>query len=152
MKIVRFEATPSTVKAGQSTTIVWEVQDADEVSITGIGKVDPRLADTEFRYGEFQELKAHLAQAGSVVVAQDVEGLGLSLHKRGKGYALHMVNYRLNSGTREIEKIPRASFDLGWKPKKATVHSFPASHAKARLEGNTLTVENLGIYTVVELG
>ncbi|MEI6147810.1 MAG: alpha-amylase family protein [bacterium] len=120
--------------------------------LVGIGKVDPRLADTEFRYGEFQELKAHLAQAGSVVVAQDVEGLGLSLHKRGKGYALHMVNYRLNSGTREIEKIPRASFDLGWKPKKATVHSFPASHAKARLEGNTLTVENLGIYTVVELG
>lgn len=42
VKIVRFEATPSTVKAGQSVNIVWEVQDADEVTISGIGKVDPR--------------------------------------------------------------------------------------------------------------
>jgi len=42
VKIVRFEATPSTVKAGQSVNIVWEVQDADEVTISGIGKVDAR--------------------------------------------------------------------------------------------------------------
>ena len=41
---------------------------------------------------------------------------------------------------------------LGWKPKKAVVHSFPASDARARLEGNTLAAENLGLYTVVELG
>jgi hypothetical protein len=32
------------------------------------------------------------------------------------------------------------------------VHSFPASHAKVRIAGNMLTVESLGIYTVVELG
>jgi len=120
--------------------------------LVAIGKVDPRLADAEFRYGAFPELKARLAQVGSVVAAKDVEGLGLSLHKKGKGYALHLVNYRLNSGTREIEKIPSASFTLGWKPKKAVVHSFPASDAKARVEGNELTVENLGIYTIVELG
>ncbi len=42
VKIVRFEASPATVKAGQPVNIVWEVQDADEVTITGIGKVDPR--------------------------------------------------------------------------------------------------------------
>jgi hypothetical protein len=86
-----------------------------------------------------------------MVEAQEVADLGISLHKQGKGYALHLVNYRLNSGTRAIETIPRAEFKLGWKPKKAVVHSFPASDAKARLEGNVLTVENLGIYTVVEL-
>jgi hypothetical protein len=42
LKIVRFEATPNTVKAGQPVNIVWEVQEADEVTISGIGKVDPR--------------------------------------------------------------------------------------------------------------
>jgi uncharacterized cupredoxin-like copper-binding protein len=52
VKIVRFEATPSTVKAGQSTTIVWEVQDADEVSITGIGKVDPRTGTSTLAINE----------------------------------------------------------------------------------------------------
>jgi hypothetical protein len=41
--------------------------------------------------------------------------------------------------------------ELGWKAKKVAVHSFPAADVKARLEGNTLVVENLGIYTVVEL-
>lgn len=119
--------------------------------VVSVGRVDPRLADTEFRYGAFQDLNARLAQVGSVVAAQEVDGLGISLHKRGKGHALHIVNYRLNSGTREIEKIPSASFTLGWKPQKAVVHSFPACDAKARVEENVLTVENLGVYTVVEL-
>jgi hypothetical protein len=119
--------------------------------VVGIGKVDPRLADTEFRYGAFTELRSRLAQVGSVVAAQEVEGLGLSLHKRGRGYALHLVNYRLNAGTRAIEPIQRAEFKLGWVPKKAQFHSFPASDAQARLEENLLTVVNLGIYTIVEL-
>ena len=120
--------------------------------VVAIGRVDPRLADTEFRYGAFPELKARLAQGGSIVAAQEVEGLGISLHKRGRGYALHIVNYRLNAGTRGIEKIPSAEFKLGWPPKKAQVHSFPAADAKARVEENVLTVEDLGIYTIVELG
>ncbi len=51
-KIVRFNGNPSTIRAGQTTTIVWEVLDAEEVSITGLGKVDPKtgtstLAPTE---------------------------------------------------------------------------------------------------------
>jgi hypothetical protein len=120
--------------------------------VVAIGKVDSRLADAEFRYGAFPELKANLAQVDSIVAAQEVADLGISLHKLAKGHALHIVNYRLNSGTRDIEKIPRAQFKLGWTPKRATVHSFPASHAKARIAGNVLSVENLGIYTIVELG
>ncbi|HYM11616.1 MAG TPA: OmpA family protein [Bryobacterales bacterium] len=42
VKIVRFEANPSTIKAGEKTTIVWEVQNATDVEITGLGKVDPK--------------------------------------------------------------------------------------------------------------
>ena len=119
--------------------------------LVAIGKVDPRLADTRFTFHKFDDLKNRLQEVGSRVEAQEMADLGISLHKQRKGYALHLVNYRLNSGTREIEAIPSASFKLGWKPKKAMVHSFPASDAKAHLDGSVLTVENLGIYTVVEL-
>jgi len=42
VKIVRFAADPAYIKAGQTTTVVWEVSDATEVSISGIGSVDPK--------------------------------------------------------------------------------------------------------------
>jgi hypothetical protein len=40
-RIVRFEATPSRVAAGQQTTLVWNVENAATVTITGIGNVTP---------------------------------------------------------------------------------------------------------------
>lgn len=42
VKIVRFTANPQMISSGQTTTIVWEVQNADEVTISGLGKVDPK--------------------------------------------------------------------------------------------------------------
>ncbi len=42
VKIVRFTANPSSIRAGQTSTIVWEVLNATEVLITGLGKVDPK--------------------------------------------------------------------------------------------------------------
>ena len=42
VKIVRFSANPASIQAGQTTTVVWQVLDADEVTISGIGKVDPK--------------------------------------------------------------------------------------------------------------
>jgi hypothetical protein len=119
--------------------------------VASIGKAAPCLADTRFTSHKFEDLKNWLQETGPMVEAQDVDGLGISLHKLGKGYALHLVNYRMNSGSRIIETIPSAKLKLGWKPKKAVVHSFPASDAKARIVGSVLTVEKLGIYTIVEL-
>ena len=40
IKIVRFSASPQTVQSGEPVTVVWEVQNATEVEISGIGKVD----------------------------------------------------------------------------------------------------------------
>ena len=40
IKIVRFSASPQTVPSGEPVTVVWEVQNATEVEISGIGKVD----------------------------------------------------------------------------------------------------------------
>ncbi len=43
VKIVRFTANPSTIRAGQTTTLVWEVLNADEVTISPVlGRVDVR--------------------------------------------------------------------------------------------------------------
>ena len=40
IKIVRFSAAPRTVQSGEPVTVVWEVQNATEVEISAIGKVD----------------------------------------------------------------------------------------------------------------
>jgi len=119
---------------------------------TAVGRTDPRLAEIARAAPDAGEVVREVRAAQALVNAQEVEGLGMSLHKLAKGYALHLVNYRLSPDTRCVEAIPRAEFRLGWKPKKATVHSFPASGAKARVEGNVLTVENLDVYTIAELG
>jgi hypothetical protein len=42
VRIVRFTANPSTIRAGQSTTLVWEVQNAETVEISDLGRVDAR--------------------------------------------------------------------------------------------------------------
>ncbi|MCC7173911.1 MAG: OmpA family protein [Bryobacterales bacterium] len=40
VKVVRFAAEPSQIMAGQTSTIVWEVLNAESVTISGIGPVD----------------------------------------------------------------------------------------------------------------
>jgi hypothetical protein len=42
VKIVRFSADPTSIQSGQTTTLVWEVLNADTVTISGIGNVDPK--------------------------------------------------------------------------------------------------------------
>ncbi len=42
VQITRFVATPQTIRAGQSSVIAWQVLNAEEVTITEIGKVDPK--------------------------------------------------------------------------------------------------------------
>jgi len=41
VKIVSFTATPSSIQAGQTSALAWEVINADAVTIDAIGKVDP---------------------------------------------------------------------------------------------------------------
>ncbi len=42
VKIVRFSANPASIQAGQTTTVVWEVLNADTVTISGLGQVDAK--------------------------------------------------------------------------------------------------------------
>ncbi len=40
VQIVSFVANPPSIQAGQASTLVWQVNNADEVTITGLGRVD----------------------------------------------------------------------------------------------------------------
>jgi len=42
VRILRFTANPSTIRAGQSSTLVWQIENAESAEISGIGRVDPR--------------------------------------------------------------------------------------------------------------
>ncbi len=42
LRILRFTANPSNVKSGQSSTLTWQVENADSVEITTVGRVDAR--------------------------------------------------------------------------------------------------------------
>lgn len=47
VRILRFTATPATIRSGQSSTLAWQVDNADEVTISGIGRVDARGGATQ---------------------------------------------------------------------------------------------------------
>ena len=42
VKITRFVATPQVIRAGQTSVIAWQVLNADEVNVSGIGRVDAK--------------------------------------------------------------------------------------------------------------
>lgn len=46
VRIVRFTANPSTIRAGQTSTLVWQIENAESAEISGIGRVDPRAGTT----------------------------------------------------------------------------------------------------------
>ncbi|MBK9166365.1 MAG: OmpA family protein [Bryobacterales bacterium] len=41
-RILRFNAQPNVIRAGQTTTLIWQVENAESVEITGLGNVDPQ--------------------------------------------------------------------------------------------------------------
>jgi hypothetical protein len=42
VRILRFSATPQSVPAGETTTLSWQVENAETVEISGLGRVDPQ--------------------------------------------------------------------------------------------------------------
>lgn len=120
-------------------------------SAVAIGRVDPRLAEVVRQAPEAEEIVRSLRETERLLRVQNVDGLGVSLHRSAGGFALHLVNYGVNPESRCIQSIPSVRFELGWRPQRAEVHSFPASEARASLDGHALTAENLGLYTILDL-
>lgn len=42
LRVLRFTANPTNIRSGQSSTLTWQVENADSVEITTVGRVDPR--------------------------------------------------------------------------------------------------------------
>ncbi len=116
-----------------------------------VGKADRRLYGISHVYHRASAFLDWVKEGGQIVDAEDIEEIGVGLHRRGAGYVLHLVNYNLNTISREIETVPTMAFTLSWKPAQVRVHSFPASKVEATLQGEVLLVENIGIYTIVDL-
>jgi hypothetical protein len=49
VRIARFTAVPDRIKAGDASTLTWNVDNATDVEISGVGKVDPRSGTTSVR-------------------------------------------------------------------------------------------------------
>lgn len=46
VRILRFLASPVQIRSGQSSTLTWQVENAETVTIDGVGNVDPRSGST----------------------------------------------------------------------------------------------------------
>ncbi len=99
-----------------------------------------------------KQLAGQLAEQPGLLTACDHDKLGIALHKTDNGYALHLVNYNFNQETHRIDSLPELSFQLHFPVHGVKVHPFPTEDTPtAALDGETLTVRNAGIYTIVEL-
>ena len=118
-----------------------------------LGKVDRRLANLRFSYFKVADLKNWIFTNGHEIETDDVEGVGLAIHQCEIGRAIHLVNYRLNTGTREIEPIEKMELKLDWQPVDVKVYSFPEDkfQTEVSVSGTSLTVKNIGLYTILHM-
>lgn len=79
------------------------------------------------------------------------QNIGFGVQKTENGKTIHMVNYNLNAVDRVIAPVERFAFTLDQVPSEVRVYPLPGEKATAHMEGNELIVENIGIYTIVEL-
>jgi hypothetical protein len=132
------------------TILTWVNRGGRAVAV---GKVDRRLANLRFSYFKFADLEKWIFTNGHEVETDAVEGVGLAIHQCEDGRAIHLVNYRLNTGTREIDPIEKMELKLDWQPAEVTVYSFPEDKYRTEVSasGNTLTVKNIGLYTILHI-
>lgn len=124
---------------------------AREHGVAAIGRIDRDLFPHRFGFTKFQELADWAIKDATFFRAEADRRVGVALHHAGDGYNLHLVNYNLNSISREIEPVPayRVHFD---KPvKEARVHSFPHGGVTVHPDGCSLEIRSLDIATVVEI-
>jgi hypothetical protein len=76
---------------------------------------------------------------------------GLSLQKTRHGYALHIVNYNYNLTTHRLDPLSPIKVKLNVPAGRIQAHSFPENASlTAHFAEQTLTVENAGIYSIIE--
>jgi phospholipase C len=136
--IVTFTANPSTISAGQSTTITWNVQNATEVSISGVG--------------------SELAASGSAVVKPQASG-DFVLDAIGPGgdvkQSIHVTvnaSVVINSFTAVPNQIQAGGQSvLNWNVSGATIVTLNGA-AVAATGNQTVSPTATTTYTLVATG
>ncbi len=85
------------------------------------------------------------------VIVDGSQDVALAVHGISDGYAIHLVNYNMNTQTRWVERVPVMTLTLDFGATLAAVIPFPDEGVEASLDGNILTVRNLGLYTILQL-
>lgn len=114
----------------------------------------PEGLGTARTYGknEAEALRDYLAEKSSRIRFDENENYGVALHDNGEAQVLHIVNYSFNEETHKIDEIPEISMDLQFDTADVRVHTFPENpDIRVRMEGSRVTVEHVGIYTILEL-
>ena len=103
-------------------------------------------------YAELPPLVHQLAALPAAVTAEPDGSYGISLQKTDRGYALHIVNYRFNPVTHRLDTLVPIRVRLNVPAGRIRQYSFPENPSlAASVTGQVLTIENAGIYTVIEL-
>lgn len=138
-------------KLTDEATDIIEAFAAQGGRIAGFGKLPKRLQKFRFGYEKFFQFTDWLKEAGLMMVAEGTQNIGYGVMNYAKGKTLHLVNYNLDAVHRVIAPVKEFKFKLETAPSAIKVHPLPGEQTTARLEGNELIVENIGIYTVIEL-
>lgn len=90
-------------------------------------------------------------QLVEVLPTEHTRSVGIGLHRTSTGYVLHLVNYRLDEIGRRIVPIPQLRCRLAFTATEVRATSFPEVGTTVSLQGDTLVISELPIYTVIEL-
>ncbi len=102
-------------------------------------------------YADQDTLVGALSALPVAIEVQSIGKFGIALHKTGTGYALHIVNYNFNEGTHRLDPLALITIKLNVPAGRIAAHSFPDNqNLAARIMGGVLTIENAGIYSVIE--
>ena len=119
--------------------------------IAGFGKLPKCMQKYRFGYQKFFQFTDWLRESGLMIEGHGNPKIGFAVQKTENGKAIHMVNYNLNAVDRIIAPIDCFSFTLNAIPSEVRVYPLPGEKATAYMNGYELVVENIGIYTIVEL-
>ena len=92
-----------------------------------------------------------LRERRQIVDTDGSEEIGFTVHKIQEGYALHLINYRMDEEYGKVTELDEIRFQLMFAPEELEVIPFGKSGVKAQMKGCELTVTNLGLYTIIKL-
>ena len=115
-------------------------------------KIDALQVEASYTAADAGALVDKLAASATYLSAPESPLYGMDLRETETGCALHLVNYHYNEKTHRIDPLPELKFGLHFAAGAVKAHCFPENpDLRVTLEGDTLCVENAGIYTILEI-